>query len=336
MYMILADTSGYEFVDQLIACCQRGVEVRLIFDAVGCLGTPRSLFKKLARSGVTLLEYHPIAPWRGRFAIFRRNHRKNIVIDGRIGYTGGMNIGDHWISRSRGGEEWRDTHARLEGPAAGDLENLFVQTWHQECGELLHMERTVPRESAKISRTANQPQIYVLASHGRARRQIRRMYLLSLGRARQQVTITCSYFVPDFKLRRAIRKALERDVKVRLLVPKNSDVPISQLAGEGFYGKLLRWGVEIYQWKPSVLHAKTAVIDGSWATIGSSNLDGWSLRMNRETNIVVIDPLEGEDLESTFDADLRHSDALTSAQWNARPWSKRILQFAASLLRHLL
>ena len=148
--------------------------------------------------------------------------------------------------------------------------------------------------------------------------------------------MTCSYFVPDFKLRRGIRKAVERGVRVRLLVPKSSDVPLSQLAGESYFTLLLRWGVEIYQWKPTVLHAKTAVIDGSWATIGSSNLDGWSLRMNRETNIVIIDPVEGDELEEAFSRDLEHSDAITLERWMRRPWRKRLFEFLASLLRYFL
>ncbi len=337
MYMWLDDRTGWRFAHALSARAREGVAVRLIYDAVGSFGTSTRLFRHLRDAGVEVLEYHPVAPWRRRFALFRRNHRKNVIIDGRIGYTGGMNIADHWAGRRRGGSAWRDTQARIDGPAAGDMETLFAETWHQESGELVDITRTVPREDGSISyKEGDRPQLYVVGGRGGAKRIIRRMYLLSIGHARRRITITCSYFIPDFKLRRALRKACERGVSVRLLLPQRTDVTVARLAGEALFSRFLRWGISIHRWRPTVLHAKTAVVDGSWSIVGTSNMDSLSFRFNLETNLVIIDPETGADLEHCFDRDLRFSDLVTVTEWRRRALGKRLLERLAFLLRRFL
>ncbi len=336
MYMIQHDRTGRRFARALCERARAGVAVRIIYDAIGCIGTSRRFFQQFRDAGIELLEFHPVAPWRKRFAIFRRNHRKNLVIDGRIGYTGGVNIGHQWAGHRRGGAAWRDTHVRVEGPAAGDLEILFQETWFTETGRLLRLESTIPREPAAIGPGERHSEVYVVSGRGGPARRIRRLYLIAIGSARRRISITSSYFIPDRGLRRAIYRARARGVEVRLLLPQASDVPVADLAGRVFFGPLLRRGVKIHLWVPSVLHAKVVVIDGLWCTVGSSNLDHLSFTLNLEANLAIIDEEAGRALEERFEKDLRWAKPVTLAAWERRSWYERLKEQTAHLFRGFL
>lgn len=333
MYMFLADRTGWRFAHALAERARAGIPVRVIYDSLGSFGNAPDFWEFLRDAGVEVLEFAPVAPWRRRFALFGRDHRKILIVDGKIGYTGGVNIGDPWAGRRRGGDNWRDSHARVSGPAAGDLEVLFIDTWFRESGEVLHLARTVPRETPAAH--ANQAQVYVVGGSASERR-IRRLYLLAVGHARQKIRITCSYFVPDRKFRRALIHARRRRIEVSLLLPKQSDVTVALLASQGLYDRFLRNGIELYEWKPSILHAKTAVVDGEWSTIGSSNLDYLSFHTNLEANLVILDPETGAEIEGRFERDLRFSDRVDLDRWRNRSLWRKLLERVALLFRRWL
>ncbi|MEM7167173.1 MAG: phospholipase D-like domain-containing protein [Planctomycetota bacterium] len=331
MYTFLADRTGWRFAYALAERAQAGVEVRIVYDAVGSFGLSASLLRLLHEAGVQTVVYHPVAPWRRHFTLFRRNHRKVLTVDGTIGYVGGVNIGDPWMGRRRGGGNWRDTHLRVDGPAAGDLEMLFVDTWYRETGEELSRS-PLPREP-QGDKAADARQVYIVGGLGGPGRRIRRLYLIALGQARRRVVIANSYFVPDRKFRKALTHARRRGLRVQLLLPLRSDVRVAQLASQSFFSRLLRDGIEIYLWRPTVLHAKFAVIDDDWWTVGSSNLDHWSFQRNLEANAVVLDQESGRALSARFERDLRFADAVELSQWRRRPFLQKVLERLASLLR---
>lgn len=336
MYTFNADVTGRRVARALSKAAGRGVSVRIIYDSVGSWDVPRSFFDVMVEAGIEAIEYHPIAPWRQRFALLERNHRKTLIVDGRVGYTGGVNIADAWIDPPAGAG-WRDSHARIEGPAAGDLETLFIETWYRHTGVQLDLPRRIPREANPRTPVDEfGSQIYVIGRRGGLDRPMRRLYLLALGRARHSVAITSAYLVPDRKVRRALRSACVRGVRVRLLLPARSDVAVVQYASQRHYDRLLRWGVEIYSWEPSVLHAKTAVVDDSWSTIGSANLDSLSFNWNLEANFVINCSETGAALATQFEADLNDATQVELDMWRKRPWWRRCFEFAASLLSPIL
>ncbi|MFN0059941.1 MAG: phospholipase D-like domain-containing protein [Planctomycetota bacterium] len=334
MYMFLSDETGMRFARALAAKARTGVMVRVIVDAVGSFAAANRMFSDMQTAGVEVLVYHPIAPWRQRFALFGRDHRKILVIDGRIGYTGGVNIADLWTQRAPKGKPWRDTHARVAGPAAGDLELLFVETWHRETGKLLPLERTIPREPlVPPASEGSIPQVYVIGSRGGLHTRIRRMYLIAIEHARQRIRITSSYFVPDGRIRAALYAARARGVDISLLLPFESDVQIVNHASRYYFHGYLSRRLKISLWRPSILHAKTMTVDDDWSTIGSSNFDSFSFHRNLEANVFIVDPRIGQELAKRFAEDLAESTPVELAEWRKRSLLERILQRLAAMLR---
>lgn len=333
MYMFLSDRVGWRFAQALADRSKRGVEVRVVYDALGSMGISSDMLKVMTDAGVAVLDYHPVAPWRRRFALFRRNHRKVLTVDGRIGYVGGVNLADAWAGRRRGGANWRDTHMRVVGPAAGDLELLFIDTWFEETGEVLPLPPRSREMAEPEDGTTDDPgqQVYVIGGVGGPKRRIRRLYLIAMGHARRRIVIANSYFVPDRKFRKALAHARRRGLQVQLLLPLRSDVRVALLASQALYTTLLKSGIEIYLWRPTILHSKYAVIDDEWWTVGSSNLDHLSFHRNREANAVVLDGASGHDLSARFARDLRFAERIHLAQWRRRPLHRKLLEKLAFL-----
>ena len=303
MYWFGSDRTGRAFADALMERARAGVVVRVIFDAVGCIGTDRRMFSEMEAAGCVVHEHHPVAPWRARFrwaVLNNRDHRKILVVDGRVAFTGGVNLGDPWAAESEGGGGWRDDMVRVEGPAAIDFRGVFLRTWRRMVRDA-HAEsrgiaaRMSARPPAPSEDDPNELQsdgvgVSVLTTSFRRRRSaIRRFYLEKIRAARRYVYITNSYFAPDWTVRHALASAVRRGVDVRVIVPKVSDVPAVDYAGRRLFDWLLSRGVILYQWDRSVLHAKTAVIDDAWCTIGTYNLDYRSWRLNLEVNAAIED-----------------------------------------------
>jgi cardiolipin synthase len=335
MYWFDSDRVGRRFAEALGKAAARGVEVAVIYDALGSIEADDTMFQELRAAGVHVVEFNPVLPWRRHFKLekmSRRDHRKILVIDEQIGFTGGINLNDHWLPEEEGGDGWRDDMVLLEGPAVMGLVDTFRRTWSREDGPRLRM---LPQSSTRAA--AGGLNVRVLGENAfRHRRQIVTAYLYRIYGAKQRVWLSNSYFMPDRRVVRALKRAADRGVDVRILLPGISDVELVRYAGRAVWGGLLRHGVKIYEWQRSVLHAKTAVIDGVWSTVGTFNLDYRSLLSNLEINVAVLDEAFGEVMERAFERDLAESLEVDAQAFFFRPLSERLLEYGLYQFRKLL
>jgi cardiolipin synthase len=326
MYWFASDQVGQQFADALIAKAEAGVGVRVIYDAVGSIQSDNHMFARMRDAGCEVEQYNPIAPWRARFRIGvlnNRDHRKLLVVDRQVGFTGGVNLGDEWAPRGTGGEGWRDDTIRIEGPAAEQMCAIFNYGW----GRIVEPAAAKPRFRPPVDTGDGQgSRVRVLANHYfRERRAIRQAYLSRITAAERSVCITNSYFVPDGQIRRLLSQAVQRGVEVRVIVPGQSDVIAVRHAARKLYGRLLEAGIQLYEWQGSILHSKTAVIDGQWCTVGTYNLDARSLRFNLEVVAAVEDAAVAGAMEERFDLDLEHAKPVSYDEWRRRPLHVRML-----------
>ncbi|MGB7480163.1 MAG: phospholipase D-like domain-containing protein, partial [Burkholderiaceae bacterium] len=293
-------------------------------------------------AGIALVEFNPVNPLKriGHWRLNNRDHRKILVVDGRIGFTGGLNItGDYSNSslfrshgrRDEGGVGWRDTHIQIEGPAVASLQWMFLDTWVKQ-----RADDPLQRDYFPSLPPAGNQIVRVLGSEPNGDPTIYKAYVLAIQQARQSIHITTPYFVPDRQLMDALAQAAQRGVDVKLLLPSVSDSTLVLYAGQSFYSELLQHGVRVYQLQVAVLHAKTAVIDGVWSTVGSANIDMRSFLHNSEVNVVVLGPDFGQAMESAFQEDLQDSREVTAEEWEQRPWSQRMKEWAARRLEYWL
>jgi cardiolipin synthase len=341
-YIFDQDALGLRFADLLIERQRAGVQVNIIYDSVGTLGTPVQFFDRMREAGIQLVEYNPINPLKrfGRWRLNNRDHRKILVVDGKIGFTGGINItGDYSNSsmfRAKGRKQsasvgWRDTHIQIEGPAVASLQWLFLDTW------------TKQRENDPLQRNyfphlspAGDKIVRVLGSAPGGDPTIYKAYVLAIQEAKKTIHITTPYFVPDQQLLDALKQAAQRGVEVTMIFPSVSDSGLVLSAGRSFYSELLQSGVNIYQLQDVVLHAKTAVIDGVWSTVGSANIDLRSFLHNTEVNVIVLGTEFAQAMENAFQEDLRDSHQLSREAWEQRPFFERVQEWAARRLEYWL
>ena len=337
MYWFGSDKAGRRFGDALVEASARGVEVAVVYDAFGSLGADPAFFDELRKAGCQVHEFGPIAPWRRRFkpeGVVRRDHRKILVVDGDTGFTGGINIGDPWLPVEEGGAGWRDDTVRVEGPAVRGLVACVLSAWRRAGGGPLSQTRRsdpAPRVHDDGHR------VRVLGeSYFRARRQISRAYVAELAQAKARAWVTNAYFVPDRAVRRGLRRAAERGVDVRVLLPGKSDVEFVRVASRATWSSLLRSGVRLFEYQQGILHAKSAVIDGRFSTVGTYNLDYQSFRSNLEVNVAVVDESFGEQMEQSYLRDLRDSREVQGQEFNRRPYTDRLVEQIAYRFRKLL
>ena len=330
MYIFAEDRTGTMFRDALAERARAGVPVYVLYDAVGCLNTSHGFFASLADAGAHIQEYHPLAPWKPHWNWLFRDHRKLLIVD-RTAFLGGMNFSDENLPREQGGAGWRDTQVRLEGPCVRELEHLFWNTWagaHKPVPEpVRHLDLPAVGETA----------VRVLSSAGLLNQQsIRRSYINAIDRAQKSILITNAYFLPGRSIYRRLVKAARRGVKVRVLLPYETDHPYVRWASRALFGVFLENGVELYEYQPAVLHAKTAVFDGEWSTVGTHNLDHRSLRYNLEVNVTVFGRHFGGQLTAAFERDLANSRRLDLKTWRDRPFFKRLAEETLYQLRYAL
>ena len=310
-YLLRADAVGWRFAEALAAAAARGVEVAFMYDAVGALGVGEAFERFLDEAGVGRQVYHPLLNWRWD-RITRRNHRKILAVDGATAFVGGMSIAALHAPVAEGGEGWRDTHLRVRGPAALSLDRLFREEWVAQGGApLLAPEAPQPVALGSAVRVMEN-------RRWAGRGFIRRAYMEALAHAQERVWITNSYFLPDRRFLRALRRAAARGVDVRVILAGVSDVPAIRHAAVHLYGRLLKAGVRVFEWTESVLHAKTAVVDQRWSTIGTYNLDRRSLSANLEVNAMVLDAGLASELAQVFEADQGRCEEQTLDQWRRR------------------
>ncbi|HEY5377754.1 MAG TPA: phospholipase D-like domain-containing protein [Polyangiaceae bacterium] len=307
MYWVGNDAVGIRFRDALVARARQGVEVYVTYDGVGSLGLFRAFWAPLIRAGGRVLENGPVAPWRRRFRLLRlpfRDHRKILVVDGERGFCGGLNLAIQWLPLEQGGGGWRDDVIELRGPAALELRAIACEVWWRNGSA---QPATIPAPPLEPT-----PRLWVLANRiaKRPNRRIRRTYLLAIRRAHSSIDITNPYFLPGPLFLHALRAAHDRGVRVRLLVPGISDVWLVDLAMREVVDKLARYGIAVYSYGRSVLHAKTAVLDQRVVVCGSHNLDAFSWRFDLEANVVVDDLGFASEVTRSFEHDLRDASRL--------------------------
>lgn len=340
-YIFDDDEAGNRFSDLLLERQAAGVQVNVIYDSVGGLLTPGAFFDRLKSGGVRVLEFNPINPLAGNKKAWRlnnRDHRRQLVIDGRIAFTGGVNISNTYSSapsRGRASKKqadqpevgWRDTHLRVEGPAVAEFQKLFIDTWRRQEGEPLAKRQYFPELQAQGDEI-----VRVIGSRSQAPKSDIYLTLISaINHAEATVHLTVAYFAPDPSLLKALTDAARRGVDVTIVLPSYSDSgPIFHL-GRSYYTKLLRGGVKIYERRGAVMHAKTACIDGVWSTIGSSNLDSRSFLHNDELNAVILGRSFAAQMEAMFDDDLKESDAISLDKWRHRSWLLRFKERTARI-----
>lgn len=331
-YIFNSDDIGWNLAKKLAAKARKGVEVNVIYDAIGCINTSASLFEFMKKMGIELIEYHPVVPWRKYFNLYLRDHRKLMVIDGSIAFIGGMNIGNEYAGKKYGGQNWRDTHIKIEGPAVRDIEYFFLENWHRQGGALVDISRYFP-----AIKPVGDTIVMALSSTSRRRiKPIYQTYLAAIANARTYVYITNAYFVPDNRIVKALIRAAKKGVDVRILLPAKSDLPFVQHASRYLYKRFLKHAIKIYEYKKAVLHAKTAVIDDIWATVGSSNLDRRSFNANLEVNAIILDQTFGEKMKNQFLKDIKNSNEIQIEYYKRRSIVQYIKEWFCYRFRYLL
>ena len=314
-YIIRRDETGRRFLDILAAKARDGVEVRLIYDALGSFRLSRPLLDAVVAAGGHCVEFLPLNPLRKRWSVHLRNHRKLIVIDGEVAFTGGMNVGDEYSGRARrrGTLHFSDTHLRLAGPCVGDLEEVFAEDWFFATGEGLPLPDIQP--------DAQGPATVAIVPSGpdQPRNASRLNYFAGINAATASVWLTSPYFIPDEAILSALIAAALKGVDVRILIPQVCDVLLVGPAGRSYFQQLLSVGVRIFEYQPSMLHAKTMVIDERLALVGSANIDIRSFRLNFEVGALIEDRAVADTLRDRFAGQLRESREITLAM--VQEWS---------------
>lgn len=341
MYILSDGQIGQMIADALIERARHRVKVNLIYDSLGSLDTPASFFDKMRSNGIAIVAFHPLSPFQAEHwsmtKLTHRDHRKLLIIDGRTAFTGGINISEVYASGIRSEAThtpptyWRDTDIQVDGPAAAEFQKLFITDWYREGGIPLDRHRYFPQIPAQGRQI-----VRVIGSNPEQFPLIYVDLISAVANSETNVYITDAYFAPDYQMRRVLRNAARRGVDVRLLLPSQSDQPFIVSAQRAHYNGLLKAGVKIYEWGGKMLHAKTATIDGVWSTVGTSNLDWWSIARDNEVNAVVLAHSFGDEMNLMFKNDLEDSEQIEPTTWEQRSLLERLRERFAELIHPLL
>ncbi len=355
-YILAADRTGDRFKAVLVERAHAGVAVRVIYDAVGSFGLPETWVDDLRAAGCEVVAFNPISPWRRRFRLWHRDHRKIIVVDNHVAFAGGLNISNDYAAVEDGGVGWHDMHCRVTGPIVTDLSRMFRRSWLRAGGARYDPVPVAPpaqasgvgRGAGSDARSLPAAALVVAPPRGvafvrtienmlrRQRANTRRAYLHVLRAAREYVLIENAYFLPDRGLRRAMIRAAHRGVDVRILVPGHSDVRMIEWATLYSLRSLVKSGVKALRWNGTMLHAKTCVVDGVWSTIGSYNFDAQSRFNNLEINLEFLDRRVGASLVHHFERTAANSTPFGADSWAALPWwTKALAWFSYRFRRYL-
>jgi cardiolipin synthase A/B len=314
--------------DILVERASAGVAVYFLYDAFGST-LPRDYFAEMRRAGVQAAALRPVKVARLN-TVHHRSHVRVVVVDGRVGYTGGFGIDDKWFGDGRQKDQWRDTNARFTGPAVRQLQAIFVACWAEATGELLTGRLVFPDTGSAAAGEEGVLAAMLHASPTVGSTEAERFLALSIAGARRTLYITNSYFVPGRNFRRLIADAARRGVDTRILTAGDStDIKTTLYAGRARYHQLLAAGVRIYEYRPTMMHAKSIVVDGTWVSVGSMNADNRSLSFNEEANLLALDSSLGATLDRIFFDDLQYADEVTLDKFRKRPWRGRIVERAA-------
>ncbi|MEO5883850.1 MAG: phospholipase D-like domain-containing protein [Caldimonas sp.] len=326
-YIYWSSTIGREFEVAFADAARRGVQVKVLVDWVGG-ELAESGLERMRVAGVEVRLYNP-PRWNtlGRFN--NRTHRKLMVVDGRIGFVGGVGIADDWRGHAQGPAHWRGTHFQVEGPVVAQLQSAFIDNWLQTTGEALDSEAFLPPLAAAGSAAAH---VFDSSPRGGSK-SMQLLYLISITAAERSIDLSAAYFVPDEVAIQSLVAAARRGVRVRILVPgRHMDSGVVRHASRAVWGPLLEAGVQIFEYRPTMFHCKVMVVDSAWVSLGSSNFDERSFSINDESNLNVYDPTFAAEQVAVFEHDLTRSQDVTLDDWRDRPWTERALDRAAGLI----
>jgi cardiolipin synthase len=332
-YIWRDDEVGRRLRDLCAENARRGIEVRILVDDVGSREANTRFWRPLLDAGGKVARFLPVNLVARRLVLNNRNHRKIVVADGRVAFVGGLNVGREYFGRNKSLGKWRDTHLRIEGPAVARFQEIFVEDWYhaarEDLARPLYFPDPAPAGSERVSVLASGP------DDGRCH-AIEMILFAALAAARQRAWLTTPYFVPSESILHALQLAALRGVDVRLLLPSRLDEKIVLHAGRSFYPELLEAGVQIFEYADALLHAKTATIDGCWATVGSANMDRRSFALNFEANAVSYGPLLARELERVFERDIERAIRIEASAFRQRAGTERLLEGAARVLAPIL
>lgn len=320
---------GEEFARALAERAGAGVRVRVLVDFVGSLKMDARLLDEIRRAGGEVEKFHPLS-WYHFSRFNNRTHRKLLIVDGRIGFTGGVGIADQWRGRAQDPEHWRDTHFRVEGPVVTQMQSAFMTNWIKTRSTVEHTEPYFP----ELKPAGGQFAQMFHSSPQEGSEDIRLMYLLSIAAARKSILLEQAYFVPDDLTIELLVAARRRGVRIDIITPgPETDVPLVRRASRSRWGVMLEAGVKIYEFMPTNFHCKLMVVDGLWASVGSTNFDNRSFRLNDEANLNIHDAAFASRMEDVFADDLRRSREISLAEWRGRPLREKICEHTLGLFR---
>ena len=326
-YIYWSGEIGKAFADALAERARAGVKVHVLLDWVGSSKMPETLIDELKSAGVEVQKYHP-PHWSHLGRLNNRTHRKLLVVDGRVGFTGGVGIAEQWTGNAQDPDHWRDTHFEVEGPAVAQMQAVFMDNWIKTAGAVLHGREYFPPIAPVAGGAA---QVFSSSpSGGSASMEL--MYLMSITAAKRTIRLSSSYFVPNDLAVRTMVAAMKRGVKLQIITPGDHiDTETVRAASKARWGELLAAGAEIYEYQPTMYHVKVMIVDEFLVSTGSTNFDDRSFRLNDEANLNIYDAAFAAQQVQIFAADLAKSRRVTLAQWQARPWKDKALEQIASL-----
>jgi cardiolipin synthase A/B len=327
-YIYWSGAIGREFAEALAARASAGVNVHVLVDWVGSQKMDEQLLDLMRGAGVQVERYHPLR-WYHLTRMNNRTHRKLLVIDGTVGFTGGVGIADVWSGHAQDPNHWRDSHYKIEGPAVAQMQTAFTDNWIKSTGDVLQGERYFPA----LAPVGDSPaQVFTSSPSGGADSMLL-MYLMALSSSTKTVDLAASYFVPDPLTRRVMLDALKRGVKMRIIVPgQHIDTEVVRRASRANWGELLANGAKIYEYAPTMFHCKTLIADGLLVSVGSTNFDNRSFRLNDEANLNIYDREFAAEVTRVFESDLKRARLVTYQTWLQRPWHEKMVENAAAVL----
>ena len=332
----IEDETGRKFADLLLQKQAEGVQVNLIYDSLGSYTTPAAFFQRLRDGGIRVVEFNPQNPFkaRGKWRLAKSDHRKILIVDGKVAITGGINISQVYSNAPSGvGDEkepqmpWRDVDVQIEGPAVAEFQKLFFDTWKRQEGAILaqgHYFQALKEKGQALVRVLG-------STPGEANRITFIMYVVAITFAENSLHMTNAYFAPDPQIIKALIDAAKRGVDVKIILPGTTDRSLALYAGQYYYADLLKSGVKLYKRRNVLLHAKTLVIDGVWSTVGSTNMEWWSFSTNDEVNAVILSPEFATEMETMFAKDLAESDEIRWEEWKKRPLLVKVREWFSHL-----
>jgi cardiolipin synthase A/B len=338
-FIIEDDEVGRKFADRLLQKQAEGVQVNLIYDSLGSYSTSTAFFQRLRDEGIQTVEFNPVNPFKthGHWLLAHPDHRKILIIDGKVAIAGGINISSVYSSKLSGRAEvkgaplpWRDTDVQIEGPAVAEFQKLFLETWQKQNGPKLSERNYFP----DLKEEGNALVRVVGSTPGQSNRITFIVYVSAITFAEHSVHLTNAYFIPDDQILDAFTDAAKRGVDVKIILPSTSDSSMALYAARYNYSELLKSGVKLFERRNALLHAKTAVIDGVWSTVGSTNMDYWSFLNDDEVNAVILSHEFAIEMEKMFARDLAESDQIQWEEWKKRPLFPRIREWFAHLFSH--